>query len=508
MKYLNILRWKLLLIIAVVFALVDYFALPWYFEKKLIADLEAQMKTTARVDKVELSLLAGKLVVEGLRVDDPVNSARWIFTADKMEFDLDVAALFKRKLEATRLLITNPKSSLERRADGSINVEPGSPTETPNPLDDPFGSYRRAKEMYEGYENARSWYDRIKTLMAKIRAKKEVEAENAEALAILRGRTHLPEVGPRFVMHELLIDGIEVDLRGDDGLPGLKAGRIEGEALNSDPLHYLIPSLLELSTKLDDVTGPALKLNAKFDGSSGVIVTQISGLLEKIDVRRLKSLIGDNLPVELLAGFVSLTWQGRFDGLRDMELRPVIVFEDLKMKPKDNMPEIAGFASSALTKEFSLAGTFALTDLRIYGDPLNPSFDTGNTMEKLMAMGGQAFAESIGKAMATELLGKIQGKFPGAEVLTALPDVMSGQFVPDLSKILGGGSKENSKGLLDGIIKMPKGQDGGADKSKKSDAYKIVNGLGNLIGGDDEKKKKKKSPESLINDLFGGKKKN
>lgn len=492
-------RWKFLIVVAVLGFVTERFVMPRYLEGKIVADIESRMNTSARIDRLEFSLMQGTMRIEGLRIDDPLDRQNWLFTADSMDFELVMSSLFKRKLEAKRLELHSPRTRVTRR--------PGDEGES-GPIwkdVDPSEVYEKAKEIYSGYEKARDWYGKIQRVLAEIRARQAVQGD-VELMKRLYRRTPLPEVGPRFVLHRLAIDGIEVNLEGQDGLPKFRAGSLQALGINSSPQYFKDATTFALASRLDDDQGPAFRLQADLVSSvGGFLTTQFSGLLEKIDVKRLENLVGEHLPVSLLDGKMSLTWNGSIKDLANVDLRPVLVFENLKVRPKPGFAKVAGFASDLFSKELSLAGTFALTDIRIHGDLFAPEIDLGSTIPTLMKMGGKAFAESIGKQMAQELLGRISGQIPGGEALLGLPaGLIGGSGGVDLGGLLGqGGGADAGRDVLQGLLGAMAGE--GKIDAKGAGMKEALPGLlGGALGGGG---KEALDPGKLLDGLLGGSKK-
>lgn len=507
MNPLRIIRWPVLIFVVATGWAANKFGVPHYLDRALTSQLEESFQSSARIDKATLSIVDGVMKLDGLRVDDPLDKSKWLLAADSIDIKFDPSAFLTRRLIIHHIDIHSPKAAIERKPENDDESRlPGLSEEE---------VLRKAREIYGKVEKAKDWYDKVKNIVARLKAKKIIDDERAKALE--KYQTELPEVGPEIIIERVSIDGLELELKDNALVPKLVGGSIAAKSITNRPEWYKDAMTFAFGSRMNDLlSGPALGITCGITQKGAM---QWSGLLDSLPVQQISALVGESLPVKLLDGKISLSWNGWFQGLDTMELKPTIIFENLKLEPKPGFFQVAGFDAASLTKEFTLAGRFALEDITISGDPMAPKIDMGNTVSKLMQMGGKAFAQQFGGAVVDRLLGQLRGQLPGGEAAGALiGTLLQGG---DVGKALESTLQKEGGNILqkvaDGVL------NGSKDGKAQSPGDLIKEKLGGAIpgiGGDKKDKPtdgtvEKKDGGSIIPgvdlpknplDLFGGKK--
>lgn len=520
MNPLNILRWKMLLVLGVVgFGL--YFVeqrfptvVPNQIQNALEKGLAKQFDSTANIDRVEFDIKNGRLKVFGVRVDDPIDPSKWLFQIDEVDMKIDPSMLPYRKLVADHIDLKHPQAAIERK---------------PEDGGKPAGEWdeevlRRAREIYDKVGKARDFYEKWKETVAKIRAKKKMMEEKKDALEKDEGATDMPELGARLVVKRMSVEGIDIEFKDDQALPKLFGGSLVGTDISNSPARHSAPMNFVISTRFDDaLSGPLLKLQAGLKPDGRMLW---AGLMDQVPVSRIEPFVRESLPVKLLGGKMSVAWNGWFEGLDRLDLSPTLIFEDLKLQAKPEFAQIAGFAAPLLAQEFTAAGKFALADIRIHGDLMNPSVDLGDTVPTLMKMGGKLFAEKLGAALADHLLGQLHGLIPGGEQALGIPGALLGSIVgggdpakaleqalsQNLVGVIGqisGGGKGDPTGRFGGILKDMAGSGGlegvlkGTGAQGAPGANPINDLMGTVLGGAKSGDPAKPAPPNPLDLLKG-----
>lgn len=208
------------------------------------------------VADVDLSLLAGRLVVEGLEVTDPARPTHNQVQADRIVMDLSVGDLLARRCVVDMLESDSMRTDVERRTPGKVYREPEEEEAPPPPVDlGKLGQYKayldHAKRLHEKVQKLREYLKGNEPDTEAEQPDKERLAEEARRRGYLRlsAKDYLAR-HPTWVIRDLVIRNVKVT----DELPGLT---IEGKNLSSHP--SLLPEKAELKAKVDEDALESLK---------------------------------------------------------------------------------------------------------------------------------------------------------------------------------------------------------------------------------------------------------
>ena len=139
----------IIVIIFIVLAFVFQAALQSrLFKQVLISQLEKVNGATVNLNKAEINLAKGKVMVEGLAMTDPDHLDRNLFYAKTVVLDLDMAKLLSKKIVISDITIHQAQSGNQRQHPGVLiapkptiskaspnkKTTPAKPTKTPSPI--------------------------------------------------------------------------------------------------------------------------------------------------------------------------------------------------------------------------------------------------------------------------------------------------------------------------------------------------------------------------------------
>ncbi|MEX0654149.1 MAG: hypothetical protein WD151_08505 [Phycisphaeraceae bacterium] len=190
--------------------------------------LERTNGATVDLRHAEINLREGRLLIEGLAMADPHALETDIFRAARLEADLGVADLLRRRLTMERVVISDASSGETRRVRGAqTRTAPRSMPEPTHPDDKTLDDYLvEAKRWRDRLAQLRQWMERI--------AGPGDEPETAEQRETLRERLArwAREHGYASVRAEHLVDGAPTLLVRDLLAEKVRVAQLEGETLD------------------------------------------------------------------------------------------------------------------------------------------------------------------------------------------------------------------------------------------------------------------------------------
>ena len=498
---LAVLRWKLVLGVIVVFALAGWLGAAAAIDGGLSSVIEDVLMEEAEIGQVSCSVFSGDVLIEDLRVGAPGGET---LTAKRARCNVSVLDLLRRKAVIENLELDEPRMKLRTDADGKLVLQKKHEERDRARGLDPREILDRASETYGKIETATDWAQKVRDLMAYLRARDEVMEQSPSDIARFEGATKLLELGPRFVVESVRVSGLKLTLAGDGG-PELKDFKIAGKEISSDPARHTTPMSMLTAGLLGSDNPATFLLDSLARGDRGALRLDVNAMeVANLGVELIKPLFGDTLPFLLQRGTVALHLGGDDDyvlGNGDCDLGARLVLKNIGIAPRPGVTTLAGINATELCAAVSDAGTFGL-DLRITGSLLSPEIDVGNTMDVLMQVGAAAFRKAA--------LKELEGRYPGigrmleGDGLLAMPGVLTqggdgplaalGDVGDVVGGLIGGGSGDPGEGPGAGdILKGVGGLLGGKKNDKGSEAppaKKLLDGLGGLLGG----KKDKKAP--------------
>ncbi|MCZ6794971.1 MAG: hypothetical protein O7J95_15315 [Planctomycetota bacterium] len=478
MNPLEWIRWRVLAAILVVGGLVYFLGVDSLVRWR-INDLGAR-STRARwhVGSVDLRIFSGHygladLLVAGRREtaaaagNSPDLAEARVFSAERASFDLGMDSLLCRRFVIERLEIHGPEMRIERRRDGSTNLDDvGEPEEEAPPESPGEGPGVTAKDVEKALEaaqdwleTARKWYRRIEWLREKLRGDEGASASEQEARDHYARRALYPFAGrPRIVIREVVASGLEIDFSEEGGsaaLPRLEEGRISLKELSDRPTSHDRPIELSLEGLLERVR---VALNVRLDLTGDAVVCEIRFDTGPLPARVIDAFVGRSLPVKLSEGTIGVTATVRLGARESLSVAPTLRFSGVRLATRPGARRVAGLDAREFVQAFNEASrllddaTLEIADLRITGTLSRPRFQWGDTVEKLVRQGARAFVQGeIEKAEAKgrEVLEKEAGK-----VLERLDRAL--EQVPGAKDI-----KEGLERILPGLGRPRKKSDSG-----------------------------------------------
>ncbi len=188
----------------------------------LRSGLEEAVGATVDLERAEIDLAAGRMTLNGIAAADPNALDTDIFRAEKIEADISVANLLRKRLQLDRVVVTGATSGEQRKVPGKRTVAPPK-TSAPIPVPIPD-----TKSIEDYFENAKIWRDRLalaKKWMDKIsgppsedsvESGQETLEERLQRIAEAQGyaslnASHLIEGAPTFLISELQANKVTVN---------------------------------------------------------------------------------------------------------------------------------------------------------------------------------------------------------------------------------------------------------------------------------------------------------
>lgn len=233
------------LVVVVVMVVFQYLFLDVLARKGIEAGIAEASGAEVNVKRADLSLLTGRLVVEGLQVTDAARPTHNQVQADRIVMDVSVADLLTRRFVVDAVECDRVRTDVERVSPGKVyrRREPTGDDKERWNID--IGGLGNIKEYYE---QARKLHERIQELKGYLE-KKEADTqegppdkEKLKEEARLRGYLRLSAKDclarrPTWVVRFIKVGQVEVV----EGLPGIT---LEARELSSHP--SLHPEKMEL----------------------------------------------------------------------------------------------------------------------------------------------------------------------------------------------------------------------------------------------------------------------
>jgi uncharacterized protein (TIGR03546 family) len=229
------------------------------------------------VGKADLSLLSGRLVVEGLQVTDAARPTHNQVQADRIVADVSLADLLARRFVLDSVESDNMRLDVQRAVPGKVYREPVSKEPVLPPLD--VGGLGKVKAYYEQAKCLNEKIQKLKEFLQSDESTgKAPSKDDLEEKARLRGYLRLSAQGylarhPTWVVRNLKLTGVKVH----QDLPGVT---IEGHNLSNRPSQY--PEKMELKVYPEENVLEGLKkgLLDKGTGEKGLL-DGVKGLFGK-----------------------------------------------------------------------------------------------------------------------------------------------------------------------------------------------------------------------------------
>lgn len=430
--------------------------------------------TEVSFDAFSVSPFSGTITFAGLIVQDQSKPDENLLMAEKGEGVLSIYELLRGRAVIDKLALTNVKCNVEREEDGSLNIEDlGTPPEEQKPATE---AEKKEAEKTDWVETARKAAEKIKQWVEKKQKEEKERQAGGEHEPPEVPAEKLPEAWaeylsldePVFVIRELTIDGLEVDLsdarEGKDpakpGMPSLTKGRMSLYNLSSNPMILPDPIQYKLHGNfgaLGTLGFEVGEVDLRMDKPVGFSVKAIA---KGIDLKALGLLCGLSLPVVTESGEVNMETTLSLENFFKVDLTPLVDISKLKLSPLAGHDKLVGIPSKEFCQAVNHAGGLSLNGLHIGGTFSSPEFTWDQafqeSLKKLMVDAGKGYLMDE----ATKHLNKHVGKVDDA-----------------LDKVLG-----DDAGKVKDAVNKVLGDDAGDGKGKSIEE-KATDGVKGIIKG-------------------------
>ena len=261
----------------------QYLFLDVLARKGLEAAVSQASGAEVDVARADLSLLTGRLVIEGLQVTDAARPTHNLVQADRIVTDVSIGDLLARRLVVDDVACEKMRTDAQRTSPGEVYRERRPTDEDKQRWNIDIGGLGKIKEYYD---QARKLHERIQKLKDYLKDTEPQarqgppDKDRLKEEARLRGYLRLSAKDylarrPTWVIRHAKVGGVEVA----KGLPGIT---VEGRELSSHP--SLHPEKMELKAYPDEDIARQLKegLFGKGDKDLGKKVEEGLGGLKKL----------------------------------------------------------------------------------------------------------------------------------------------------------------------------------------------------------------------------------
>jgi hypothetical protein len=487
----NWIRWKLLTAIVVAACVLALFGVDPLAKASFNRLGAANLGLRWNAKDLDFGPLAGRLTINGLEVaiastasavadpgalrvkDSTAPDSGQVFTAQSLVLDLDMAQLMRRRY-CGELLVKAPKLRLERRADGSMNIDFGSePDRTELEETDWWGGAQKLMQRIQ------QWSEQHRDLVDTIqRDKVEQNTEEIAAREQSRFRVDYSQrvvypfqhrariVATRLVGEELEIAFVDNTPSGltRGSIPPLENGSILIENLSDMPTTYPQPIRWTIA---GNMAGAPIKLIGTLDQrlanpyerSSHRSKLEFDFHADGLPVDVVQFFARESLPLQFDSGTITLTASATILDWNRLDVRPVLAFRNAAVSPRPGVRAIAGVKPDMFCRAFNEIGTLEISDIRVTGTVLKPNVDLGQTVTSLV--------KNSGKAIAKKQIDR--GVQKGSEKLGQVIDKELGKLDGDaeLPPEIGKTADALKKGLGDRLKGMPIGEKAKRGTTKK-----------------------------------------
>lgn len=384
----------LVLLVVLGFALSRFLAGP-IVTYVLQDTLERFNGATVDVGSVELDAGAGRLTIERLAMADPNALDRDLLRAGRLEADIGLTDLLRKRVRIDRLAMHNVTSGERRALPGAlVGRAPSSAPRLQWPDARNLEDYvRNAATWKERLAQARRWLQQLETAQDKSIAE-DPDAARRRREAAAQGyaqikATHLVSAAPTLLIRQLEIAGLTVA-----ALPG-KNFRIVGTDLSTAPA--LAPEPLVLSAESAD---GKIRSRVQLAGRTGTFELQWSDLPAEQ--------LADGIVVRGQPVFAGGTLDLRCNGTIDAAAATMNL--PLQVTLHDTTLRVAGRTQPVreLTVPIQLSGAIDNPAIRIEPQAITRALAQAGA-SRLLDDAGEHLGDKLGPAAAS-LLDRLQGK--------------------------------------------------------------------------------------------------
>ncbi len=475
-------RWKVLVVLTLVVGGIAFFGVNPLAKAGINKLGAAGYGARWRVQDFNFNPGLGRLSLGGVDVANAAvpagaapESAQFL-AAQTATFDIDMMELLRRRYHG-EMHVDAPKLRIERRADGSLNIDFGGDEAGPA-TGEPTDWWVAAQRWIE---QIRQWDEQRRAIEQKIPDKVEEKAKEIATKKDSRFRvdysrrvTYPFENIARLVATKLIGEGLEVAFidntlagRARGAVPPLKNGRIEITNVSDNPAAHPEPVQWQIT---GEISGAPIRLVGQLDqratSAGGIHVAknelQFDFEADGLPLELVEFFAGDSLPLQFERGTLKLATTARISDWDRLNVAPVLGFRDAVAAPRPGARSVAGLDPEIFCRAFNEVGTMEIDDLRVTGTVSQPEVQLGHTLTNLVRNGGRAIAKKqfdrgvqLGTEKLNEAVGKELGKLGGK----------SGANMPDPTNKVLGGAKDAIGDRLKGL---PFGDQANGDKNNKN----------------------------------------
>ncbi len=422
-----------------------------------------QMATGAEVnvDRVELSLTEGKLIITGLQVTDPDKPTHNLFQADRLESDVSLTDLLAHRIVVDNMTVDKLLLDVKRDKPGKVFVEP---EEIPEPSGSTVDDYfEKGKKVAEYLKKLKRYLDEHKKEQAEEVPNAEDVAEEARRRGYLKmAAGNLLAQRPRVTIRHIEIREVPVAENVVLSLVGKEVS--ERPDLNEEPMTWEIRRAGEIGGKV------------KQTGLLTLDFTTLDAMHEiKIDAPNVR--LGDmaefsnKVPLSFSDALVDLVGAGGKFNADTMHLVLPIKLRNVKVSTRKDEPFLG--MNPATAKEILDKLTTWDMIIGLDGAIAGPtvSVDDRQLLARLKKAMKEAGQEALA-SMANDQLQKIAPNYELPKDFGGLDKIGKGDVVGGVSDLLK--LEDGKSGIVDGLLK-PK------DDDKKNTPTTKPAGVGSLL---------------------------
>jgi hypothetical protein len=388
-----------------------------------------------------------------------------VLTAQSITFDFDISELLRRRY-CGHMHLQAPKLLLERRGDGSMNIDFGEavPGEQAESADWWTEIQKFVNKIQQTNKQYRKATDKIPEETVEQKANETASQRKSRFHVDYSKRVTYPfQDRPRFVATSLTATGLEInfvdntqDGQAHGAIPPLKNGQIlienvsDNPSLHNEPIHWTVSG---------DIDGAPIKLVGILDerrvngGSQRSSHLQFDFQADGLPIELAQFFAGRSLPLHFDRGTLNIAANATVNDWNELDVLPAFGFRDAAVSPNPGIHSIAGVNPDVFCRAFNELSTLEINDLHVTGTVAHPSVELGNTVTDLVRSSGKAIAKKQiekGLQMSSEQISqKIDKELGRIGIKGALP--------PDAEKTI----DEVKKGLGDRLKGLPLGEKSG-----------------------------------------------
>ena len=372
------------------------------------------------VDKLDLSLLTGKLAAAGIEVTDPEKPHQNQVAVGGIAADADIYNMLCGNLVMESVRLSNVQFDQPRQSPGKVLT---AQTRSPEPVTDKTenktnnnAGINKLEAYFKNAKQVKEWLRKISKYLPRPRRKTETDAEIVPQryLEYLTAKARTAPA-PRLIARRIVLDEVE--------LAQMQFGksRILVTNASDNPYAAALPVEIEI-TSLQNTQ--SVNMTCHFESKSDI--PEITGTFNGFDLQRLQSQMSDSNKLVLRSGTASGTFSGKVTN-ESVDLKINVKIENLQAGTRGK--RLLGIDAKSVARVFDALKTFE-TEMRLAGPTNQPrlSFDTNAITEQFKKALAEAGKEKLKQEIDNRLQKKLGDKVPDQikEVLEKPADLVEG----------------------------------------------------------------------------------